>query len=71
MKTLKVDIIGTMSYGEAVETGSFVPDLWSNHGFCTSGSTKVFARNGIASSPINSLHKATRSDMLDPGPEHQ
>lgn len=63
---MKVDIVGTVSYSEAVETGSFVPDLWSNHGFCTSGSMKVFT----SSSPTNSLHQATRSDMLDPGPEH-
>ena len=41
---MKVDIVGTVSYSEAVETGSFVPDLWSNHGFCTSGSTKVFTK---------------------------
>jgi hypothetical protein len=55
---------------EDAETGTGVPNLWTNHASSISGSMKVCTRNGIASSPNSSLHQGTRPDTLDPGPEH-
>jgi len=67
---MKVDIVGTVSYSEAVETGSFVPDCGATMDSAHLDRRKFLQRNGIASSPTTFLHQATHSNMLDPGLEH-